>query len=72
MSKGGEIMDKKLDIRECIVNKGFKLKAVAKSIGMTPQHFSKKLKTPWKFTMEELIIIGKTINEDYTNFDIGL
>lgn len=63
--------DKK-NIKVCIQEKGFKLKSIAKKIGMTPQHFSKKLKTPWKFTMEELVLIGKAINEDYSNFDIGI
>ena len=73
MSKGGGNMSiTKKNIKNCIKEKGFKMKFVAKSIGMTPEHFGKKIKTPWKFTVEELILIGKTINEDYANFDIGL
>ena len=62
----------KKDIKKCIQEKGFKIKAIAKKIGMTPQHFGKKLKTPWKFTMEELTKIADAIGEDYINFDIGI
>ena len=73
MSKGGGNMrnDKK-NIKVCIQEKGFKLKSIAKKVGVTPQHFSKKLKTPWKFTIEELIKIANSIGEDYTNFEIGI
>jgi transcriptional regulator with XRE-family HTH domain len=62
----------KKNIRQCIKEKGVKMKYIAKMIGITPQHFGKKLKTPWKFTVAELIKIADILDEKYSNFDIGI
>jgi len=62
----------KKNIRECIREKGYKIKALAALVSLSPTHFSKKIDTPWKLTIEELITIARALQVDYTSLDIGM